>query len=189
MQYFCWQPLKTFLPHRSWRSEEKKNRSGRLLISRKVKSSLTCEAKDSLFSTIGYILPVFHGIMFGSVSTAVATNALELNLLPGPKTFSMRELPAAPNRGNLPTSIGDGHPLSSSAAGPAAAAAAAAAAPAATAAAAFRARRGLPMPMVNFLLASWPQCKYRLEHAFPCRPDAVHPIQTRMRHCEVYKFM
>jgi hypothetical protein len=105
------------------------------------------------------MFPVFHGITFGSVSTAVATNALELNLLPGPKTFSMRELPAAPNRGNLPTSIGDGHPLSSSATGAAAAAAdaAAAAAPAAIAAAAFRARRGLPMPMVNFLLASCPQ--------------------------------
>ncbi len=157
MKIFIGNARPSNLPHRSWRSEEKKNRSGRLLISRKVKSSLTCEANDSLFSTIGYILPVFHGITFGSVSTAVATNALELNLLPGPKTFSMRELPAAPNRGNLPTSIGEGHPLSSSAAaGPAAAAAAAAAAPAATAAAAFRARRGLPMPMVNFLLASWP---------------------------------
>ena len=89
--------------------------------------------------------------MFGSVSTAVATSALEPTLLPAPATFNIRELPAVPNRGSFPTSIGEGHPLSLSSE---AAAAAAAAAPAATAAAAVLARKGFPMPIDSFLLAS-----------------------------------
>ena len=101
-------------------------------------------------------MPVFHGIAFGSVSTEVATRALEPILLPGPPTFNIRELPAAPKRGSFATSIGEASPSS-------AAAAAAAAAPAATAAAAVRARRGFPIPMDNFLLASWNQnCNKRL---------------------------